>query len=80
MAPYFPQGHIIFVDPEVVAISGKKVVAMLSDSNEATFKQYIEDGGQKMLKAMNPNWPEPYIAINGNCRIVGTVIFAGAET
>lgn len=79
MAPYFPQDFIIFVDPEVVPLSGRKVVAMLSDSNEATFKQYIEDGGHKMLKAMNPNWPEPYIAINGNCRIVGTVVFAGAE-
>ncbi len=79
MAPFFPQDFIIFVDPEVMPLSGKKVVAILSDSNEATFKQYIEDGGHRMLKAMNPNWPEPYVSINGNCRIVGTVIFAGAE-
>ncbi|WP_367399158.1 LexA family protein [Halomonas sp. FL8] len=81
MAPYFVPGTIIFVDPEVMPISGKKVVAMLSDSDseKATFKQFIEDGDQKMLKAMNPNWPQPYIPINGNCRIVGTVIFAGME-
>ncbi|HGZ0460528.1 TPA: LexA family transcriptional regulator, partial [Escherichia coli] len=25
----------------------------------------------------NPNWPEPYIKINGNCSIIGTVIFSG---
>jgi len=79
MAPTFPQGSIIFVDPEVPAISGKKVVAKLVDQDKATFKQYIEDGDQKMLKAMNPNWPEKYVPINGNCEIVGTVIFAGTE-
>jgi len=79
MAPTYPRGSIIFVDPEVPAISGKKVVAKLVNEDRATFKQYIEDGGQKMLKAMNPNWPEKYIPINGNCEIIGTVIFAGTE-
>lgn len=79
MAPTFMPGTLIFVDPEVMPISGKKVVVILTDTNQATFKQYIEDGGQKMLKAMNPNWPQQYIPINGNCRIVGTVIFAGME-
>lgn len=79
MAPHFPQGMLIFVDPEVMPVSGKKVVALLTDTNQATFKQYIEDGGQKMLKAMNPNWPQQYIPINGKCRIVGTVVFAGME-
>ncbi|GAB2798930.1 LexA family transcriptional repressor [Halomonas shantousis] len=79
MAPTFMPGTLIFVDPEVMPISGKKVVAIMTDTNQATFKQYIEDGGQKMLKALNPNWPQQYVPINGNCRIVGTVIFAGME-
>ncbi|MHB0775400.1 LexA family protein [Halomonas sp. WWR20] len=79
MAPNFMPGTLIFIDPEVMPISGKKVVAILTDTNQATFKQYIEDGGQKMLKAMNPNWPQQYVPINGNCRIIGTVIFAGME-
>ena len=35
------------------------------------------DGTQRYLKALNPNWPEPYIKINGNCSIIGTVIFSG---
>lgn len=80
MAPDFPPGTIIFVDPEVMPESGKKVVAFLEDENSATFKQYFEDGGKKYLKAMNPEWPAQYTEINGNCRIVGTVVFAGFET
>lgn len=79
MMPRFPPGTLIFVDPEVPATPGKMVVAMLTDSSHATFKQYIEDGGQKMLKAINPDWPQRCAPINGNCVIVGTVIFAGAE-
>jgi len=81
MSPSFPPGCLIFVDPEVMPISGKKVVAVLTDTDphKTTFKQFIEDGGEKMLKAMNPDWPERYVPINGNCRIVGTVIFAGNE-
>lgn len=81
MSPTFPPGCLIFVDPEVMPISGKKVVAVLTDADphKTTFKQYIEDGGEKMLKAINPDWPERYVPINGNCRIIGTVIFAGNE-
>ena len=79
MAPTFPRGMLIYVDPEVVPTSGRKVVAMCEDTGSATFKQYFEDGGQKYLKAMNPNWPEPYTPINPSCRVIGTVVFAGNE-
>jgi len=80
MSPDFPPGIIIFVDPEVQPESGKKVVAFLEDENTATFKQYFEDAGKKFLKAMNPDWPTQYTEINGNCRIIGTVVSAGFET
>lgn len=79
MMPKFPPGTLIFVDPEVPASPGKMVVAMLTESTQATFKQYIEDGEQKLLKATNPEWPRRYAPINGSCIIVGTVIFAGTE-
>lgn len=79
MAPEFPRGMLIYVDPEVPPTSGRKIVAMCDDTGSATFKQYFEDGGQKYLKAMNPNWPEPYTPINSSCRVIGTVIFAGSE-
>jgi SOS-response transcriptional repressor LexA len=77
MSPTFSEGDLIFVDPEVQPISGKYVVARLDDQNEATFKQLIIEGGHKYLKATNPAWPTPIQAINGNCTIVGVVIFSG---
>lgn len=77
MEPKFYEGDLIFVDPEAECIHGSYVVARLDDNNEATFKQLIIEGGQKFLKAANPNWPEQLIAINGNCTLVGKVIFTG---
>lgn len=79
MAPAFPRGMLIYVDPEVLPLSGRKVVAMCDGFETATFKQYFEEGDSRYLKAMNPSWPEPYTPVTDDCRIVGTVIFAGHE-
>ena len=77
MEPKFDEGDLIFVDPEAECIHGSYVVARLDDDNQATFKQLIIEGGHKFLKAANPNWPEQLIPINGNCTLVGKVVFAG---
>lgn len=77
MIDEYRPGDMIFVDPEVAPTHGDDVVAIMLDSGETTFKRLIEDGGQKFLKALNKSWPEPYIKINGNCSIIGTVIFSG---
>lgn len=78
METKFMNGDHIFVDPEAQIENGSYVVARLDDSNQATFKQLIIEGEKKFLKAINPNWPEQFIAINGNCSIVGRVIYAGS--
>ncbi|MFT6348246.1 MAG: SOS-response transcriptional repressor LexA [Psychromonas sp.] len=52
-------------------------LSRLYDENEATFKQLIIESGHKFLKATNPTWPTPIQVINGNCTIVGVVIFSG---
>lgn len=70
-AQSIPEGYLIKVDPCKEAQNGSLVVAKLVDSNEATFKKYVEDAGMKFLKPLNPDYPT--IAINGNCRIVGVV-------
>ncbi|AVL76174.1 LexA family transcriptional repressor [Providencia rettgeri] len=77
MYPEYMPGEIIFVDPEVPALTGDDVVAMLVDTGQTTFKRLIDDGFSKMLKAVNPNWPNQYVPINGNCNLMGTVIFSG---
>ncbi|EBX0691162.1 LexA family transcriptional regulator [Salmonella enterica subsp. enterica serovar Tennessee] len=69
-----PEGMAILVDTGKSPINGSLVVAKLEDTNEATFKKYIEDGGQKFLKPLNPMYP--LTPINGNCKIIGVVVEA----
>ncbi|KPA87044.1 SOS response transcriptional repressor, RecA-mediated autopeptidase [Pseudomonas asplenii] len=68
------EGTLILVDTEAEVLPGKLVVAKLPDSNEATFKKLVSDGGQWFLKPLNPGYPiQPF---NENCRIVGVVVQA----
>lgn len=66
-----PEGSVIIVDPCLGAEHGKVVVAMLNDSEEATLKQLVIDGGAKYLKPFNNSYPT--MPINGNCTIIGVV-------
>ncbi|MCL8323685.1 helix-turn-helix domain-containing protein [Providencia thailandensis] len=67
-----PEGSLVLVDTGREAVNGSLVVALLVDSNEATFKKLVIDGGNKMLKGLNPAWP--IMQINGNCKIIGVVV------
>lgn len=67
-----PEGTYVLFDTGRDPINGSLVIAKLSDSNEATFKKLVIDGGQKYLKGLNPQWP--LVPINGNCRIIGVAI------
>ncbi len=72
--PSYEPGDIIFVDPDRWHKPGDRVVARLDDQERATFKQYMEEDGRKMLKALNPEWKPRYIDINGNATICGVVV------
>lgn len=69
-----PEGTYVLFDTGREPVNGSLVIAKLSDSNEATFKRLVIDGGARYLKGLNPAWP--MIPINGNCRIIGV----GVET
>lgn len=67
-----PEGTFVLFDTGREPINGSLVIAKLSDSNEATFKKLIIDGGQKYLKGLNPAWP--LIPVNGNCKTIGVAV------
>lgn len=56
MEPKFPQGCIVIVEPEDDPIHGKFVIVR-RNGDEPTLKQYIEEGGTKFLKPVNPRYP-----------------------
>ncbi len=56
MEPDFPEGSIIIVEPTLLADPGDYVIVR-NGEHEATFKQLIRDGGDWMLKPINPRYP-----------------------
>jgi SOS-response transcriptional repressor LexA len=69
-----PEGSLILVDTEADAYSGKLVIAKLSNSDKATFKKLVDDGGRRYLKPLNSAYPME--ACEDDCRIIGVVVRA----
>ena len=53
----FPDGSLILVNPDRIPELGDYVVAIDETTQDATFKQLIEDCGKKKLKPLNPQFP-----------------------
>ena len=70
-AKNFYEGEIIIVDPERTAEHGDFVVALMAGGKEATFKQYVVDGGTAYLKPNNPQYP--LSNIENKTKILGVI-------
>ena len=75
MAPRFPDGDFIFVDPDLPAGNGSYVVVRRPDDGAATFKQLVVENERRYLKAANPNWPEPIVEAQADTAVCGVVFF-----
>lgn len=69
--PSYPHGTIIVVDPDRQLVVGSRVIAK-RNGDEATFKVYTEDGGRRLLKPLNPQYP--IIEMTEDYQICGVVI------
>jgi len=71
MAPEFPPGTIIIVDPDLEPRPGDYVV-VANGAAEATFKQLVKDGGDWLLRPLNPQFQVQLLP--PHYRIVGIVV------
>lgn len=77
MEPEFKEGSLVFVDPGITPENGSYVVVRSEETNEASFKQLMAEGGENYLKVLNPNWPRPIIELEDITQICGVVVFKG---
>ncbi len=68
----FHEGDVIIIDPKKNAVHGSYVVAVLPRAKEATFKQYVVDGGVRYLKPLNPQYP--IVKIEDSTHVCGVVV------
>jgi SOS-response transcriptional repressor LexA len=52
-----PAGALILVDPYAPASAGSLVIVSVPGQQQAVFRELVEDGGRRYLRALNPNWP-----------------------
>lgn len=70
----FREGDRIFVDQKAQPAHKSIVVVRIGDSEEATLRQLIEDGGEWLLLQLNPSWPNRVSPLAKEDAILGTVI------
>lgn len=70
----YPDGCVIFVDPDIEANTGDRVIARVPRTNEMTFKVLVEDAGRQYLRPINPQYP--IIDITEETHICGKVVGA----
>lgn len=69
MAPRFPTGTILIVEPNRPAVAGNFVVARFG--NDCTFKQLVKDGADWYLKPLNERYPvKPLPSLTSICGVV----------
>lgn len=68
-AKSYPEGCLVFVDPDVTASPGQAVIAAL-DGGGVAFRILVREAGREWLRPINPAYPP----IMEGFRVVGTVI------
>ena len=71
MEPKFSEGDKVVIDPSLEALPGHYVAARRSSDQAITLKQLKQEGSEKYLFALNPNWPQRIIRLSEEWSICG---------
>ncbi|THF26535.1 XRE family transcriptional regulator [Pseudomonas atacamensis] len=71
MEPKFMEGDKIVIDPSLEALPGHFVAAKRVRDEAATLKQLRQEGSERYLYAVNPDWPERIIRMTEEWNICG---------
>ncbi len=71
MEPKFMEGDKIVIDPSLEALPGHYVAAKRVRDEAATLKQLRQEGSERYLYALNPDWPERIIRMTEDWNICG---------
>ncbi|WP_122389889.1 LexA family protein [Pseudomonas amygdali] len=71
MEPKFSEGDKIVIDPSLDALPGHFVAAKRTRDQAATLKQLKQEGSERYLFALNPDWPERIIKMTEEWTICG---------
>lgn len=71
----YAPGELVYVDPSKPPANRSMVVVRVDREERATLKQLLMDeGGTRLLRSLNPNWPNRVAPMPENARVVGVVL------
>lgn len=70
--PLINSGDTILID--TTRKPGNGSIALILENGKAILRKVIRDGETTMLKAINPDWPEPIIKLTSSMKIIGQVV------
>ena len=76
-SPSFPEGCLIFVNPDLTARPGSFVVVKLDGDDGFTFKRLTIDAGNRYLESLNPRFE--ILPMAPNTPILGVVVSMGMD-
>lgn len=76
-APSFPDGCLIFVNPDMEPENGQFIVTQLPDDGGFTFKRFTNDAGQRFLESLNPKFE--MIPMPRDAPVLGVVVATGMD-
>lgn len=71
MEPKFSEGDKVVIDPALEALPGHFVAARRTSDDFVTLKQLKQEGNERYLYALNPDWPERIIRLTEEWNICG---------
>lgn len=74
MAPRFPDGTLLIIDPELKPDDQDYVIIRTGNQKTASFKQLLLDGGDQYLKPLNPEFNTTIL--KGPCDFLGVMVQA----
>ena len=77
MEPVFLDGEYLYVDPDEPAEPGRHIWVHDDGTGESTVRLMVEEDGRRVLRALNPGWPEWTLDHDNETMIQGVVVFAG---
>lgn len=75
----FPEGILIYVNPDMDPTAGQFVVVRREGEKSATFKKLVQVDGELFLEAINPTWPNRYLKLREGDHFCGVVMHAGFD-
>lgn len=67
----YAPGDFVVIDPSKTPTNRCMVMVKMPKESRAIFKQLLMDGDQRMLKSLNPSWPNSIVPFPSDGEIIG---------